>query len=68
MKTKKLAQILACISLISGLFFISQGMMTGNTILTGLANASYFSYLDIIGISLIICSVVLGIYSIKKKE
>ena len=62
-KTKKVTSLFALISLVGGFLFLNQGI-TGNIIL----NENYtFNLISLIGLSLIVCSVILGAYSLKKK-
>jgi len=61
-KTKKITAPLSIISLIAGFFFLNK-TITGNIILN---HQSPFSLLPLIGLLLISCSVILGVYSIKK--
>ena len=64
LKTKQATAIFALVSLISGFFFLNQNI-TGNVIL----NENYsLNILPIIGLFLILCSVVLGAYSVRKKN
>jgi len=63
LRTKKVSGFFAVVSLVSGLFFMGQ-KLTGNVIL----NKGYtLSLLPIIGMLLIFCSIILGLYSLKKK-
>ena len=63
LKTKKISGYFAIISLASGLFFMGQ-KVTGDVIL----NKGYtLNLLPIIGLLLIFCSIILGLYSLKKK-
>lgn len=63
LKTKKMTGYFAIISLASGLFFMGQ-RITGNVIL----NKGYtLNLLPVIGMLLIFCSIILGLYSLKKK-
>ena len=64
LKTKQATAIFAVGSLISGFFFLNQNI-TGNAIL----NENYsLSIIPIIGLSLILCSVILGVYSVTKRN
>lgn len=64
LKTKQATAIFAAGSLISGFFFLNKNI-TGNIIL----NENYsLNILPIIGLVLVLCSVVLGAYSIMKKN
>lgn len=64
LKTKQATSIFAVGSLISGFFFLNKNI-TGNVIL----NENYsLNILPIIGLVLILCSVVLGAYSVMKKN
>ena len=61
--TKKVTIVFAIIALIFGYLFIIQSTITGDLIL----NLGYsLNLLKIIGISLILCSIILGMYSLKK--
>jgi hypothetical protein len=62
-KTKRVAIFFSIIALISGLFFI-QYTLTGNAVLN---QENSFSLLPIIGVSLLICSAILALYSVKKR-
>ena len=54
------------VAVIAGLFFLGQGSITGNTILKdNIPNTSLA--LSIIGLLLIVCSIILLAYSVKKK-
>ena len=64
LKTKKVTAIFAAGSLISGFFFLNQNI-TGNAIL----NENYaLNTIPIIGLLLILCSIVLGAYSVMKHD
>lgn len=64
LKTKQATAIFAVGSLISGFFFLNQNI-TGNAIL----NENYsLSIIPIIGLFLILCSVILGVYSVTKRN
>ena len=63
LKTRQATSIFAVGSLISGFFFLNQNI-TGNVILS--ENYS-FNLISLIGLLLILCSVILGIYSVRKK-
>tara|TARA_Y100000310_G_C20435589_1_gene693577 strand:- start:575 stop:787 length:213 start_codon:yes stop_codon:yes gene_type:complete len=62
-KTRQATSIFAIGSLVSGFLFISQNI-TGNAIIN---NSSSFNVLSLIGLLLILCSVILGVYSIRKR-
>ena len=62
-KTKKVVATFAVIALL-GAFFFFNNTITGNLITK--SNNS-ISLLSIIGLMLIICSIILGAYAIKKK-
>jgi len=62
-KTKKVTFFFSIFALVAGLFFI-QYNLTGNAILN---KENSFSLLSIIGISLLICSAILALYSVKKR-
>ena len=64
LKTKKATAIFSVVSLISGFFFLNQ-TITGNVIL----NKNYsLNIIPIIGLLLILCSVILGAYSVMKRN
>jgi len=64
LKTKQATAIFSVGSLISGFFFLNQNI-TGNTIL----NENYsLNIIPIIGLLLILGSIILGTYSIKKRN
>lgn len=63
LKTKKITGYFAIISLASGLFFMGQ-RITGNAILN---KGHTLNLLPVIGMLLIFCSIILGLYSLKKK-
>ena len=60
---KKTTAFFAIISAIAGFSFLNKSI-TGNIILS---DAYSFDLISLIGLLLILCSVILGIYSIKKK-
>ena len=62
-KRKKVTASFAIFALAGGFLFLNQGI-TGNVILSG---KSSINLLSIIGLLLILCSIILGIYSIKKR-
>jgi len=62
-KTKKTTGFFAIIGLIGGFSTLNRNI-TGNVVLNG-RNSS--DLLSLIGILLILCSVVVGVYSLKKK-
>lgn len=53
----------AIISAIAGILFLNKEI-TGNIILS---NAYSFNLISLIGFLLIVCSVILGVYSLRKK-
>ena len=62
-KGKQSTSIFAVISLIGGFLFLNQGI-TGNVIL----DKDYsINLISIIGMFLIVCSIILGLYSLRKK-
>ena len=63
-KTKQATAIFAVGSLIAGFFFLNQ-TITGNAILS--ENYS-LNVIPIIGLVLILCSVILGAYSVMKRN
>jgi hypothetical protein len=62
-KTRKATTIFAITALAGGFLFLNQGI-TGNAILN---NRHYFEVFSLIGLLLVLCAVILGVYSIKKK-
>ena len=60
---KRTTTFFAIISLIGGLSFLNKNI-TGNIILS---KAYSFDLISLIGLLLILCSVILGAYSLKKK-
>jgi len=62
-ESKPVTTFFALIALISGFLFLNSGI-TGSVILN---NKSSFDLFSLIGILLIICSVILGLYTIKKR-
>jgi len=62
-KTRKTTVSFAIIALITGFLFLNRSI-TGNVILN---NENSFSLLSLIGLLLIACSVILGVYALKKK-
>jgi len=62
LKTKPATATFALIALAGGFLFLNKGI-TGNVILS---DKSSFNIVSLIGLILIVCAVVLGIYSIKK--
>lgn len=62
-KTRKLTISFAIIALIGGFLFLNKGI-TGNIILS---NKYSFDLVSLIGLALVVCAVVLGVYTIKKK-
>ena len=63
LKTKKAATIFAITALIGGFLFLSPSI-TGGSILE---RSNSFSTLSLIGLLLVGCSIVLAVYSLKKK-
>jgi len=63
-ESKKLTGILAGISFISGFLFLDKNI-TGNSIIDP-TKAFYSESISIIGLLLIICSVILTYYALKK--
>lgn len=63
-KQKKVTTFFAIIALTGGLFFINSSI-TGNVILD---NKNTFNFISIIGIALIVCAIILGVYSLKGKR
>ena len=61
LKSKKVTAAFTIISFLGGLFFINKNI-TGNAVLN---YTQTVSYLSLIGIALILCSIILGIYTIK---
>ncbi|MFH1607564.1 MAG: hypothetical protein ABIA78_00340 [archaeon] len=64
LETRKATAIFTITSLFGGILFINQSTLTGNAILN---TTLPFNLLSLIGLLLIICSVILGAYSLKKK-
>ena len=64
LKTKTATFSFAIIALISGFLFLNQGI-TGNVVMD---NKYPFNMVSLIGLLLIACSIILGLYSIKKKK
>ena len=62
-KRKKVTSSFAVISLIAGFLFLKHEI-TGNVILNGKYS---FNLTALIGLSLILCSVILAAYTLKKK-
>jgi len=62
-KQKKTTATFAILALVGSLFSLTP-KITGNVILTNKYN---FSLLNLIGLLLFLCSIILAIYSIKKK-
>ena len=62
-ETKKATMVFAIISLIGGFLFLNHSI-TGNIILS---DKYSFNLVSLIGLLLILCAVILGAYSIKKK-
>jgi Mg2+ and Co2+ transporter CorA len=63
LKTKTATTIFAVIGIIGGFFFLNRNL-TGNVII---GNETTTSLVSLIGLLLIACSVVLGVYTIRKK-
>jgi len=63
-KTKRVIGVFAIASLIFGFLFIRDNSITGNAILNS-GNSS--SLIQVIGVLLILCSLVLGTYALKEK-
>lgn len=63
LKTKKATTIFAIVALIGGFLFLSPSI-TGGFILE---KSDSFSPLSLIGLLLVGCSIVLAVYSLKKK-
>lgn len=63
LKTKKVTATLAVISFVGGAYFLKSNI-TGNVILE---SGTSFNSLGVIGLSLIACSLILGLYSTRKK-
>jgi len=64
LKTKRSTTIFALIALIGGFLFLNQSNVTGNIILS---KENPINIISIIGLLLILCSVILSLYSIKKR-
>ena len=62
-KTRKVIASFAIVALTGGFLFLNHSI-TGNIIL----NDEYsFNLISIIGLMLILCSIILGVYSVRKK-
>jgi len=64
LKAKRSTTIFALIALIGGFLFLNQSNVTGNIILS---KENPINIISIIGLLLILCSVILSLYSIKKR-
>ena len=64
LKTKRSTITFALIALIGGFLFLNQSNVTGNIILS---KENPINIISVIGLLLILCSVVLSLYSIKRK-
>lgn len=64
LKTKQATTIFALVALIGGFLFLNQSNVTGNIILS---KENPINIISLIGLLLILFSVVLSLYSIKKK-
>ncbi len=64
LKTKQATIIFALVALIGGFLFLNQSNVTGNIILS---KENPINIISLIGLLLILFSVVLSLYSIKKK-
>ena len=64
LKSKKVTGILALISLIGGFLFMKNGGVTGNVVVN---QYHPISVLSIIGMGLILCSVILALYTFNKE-
>jgi len=62
-KQKKVTTFFAIIALIGSFFFLNYNI-TGNVVQN---NKTAFSLISIIGAALIICSIILGLYTLKGK-
>ena len=62
-KTKKVTTSFAIIALIGGFLFLNKGI-TGNIILS---DKYSFDLVSLVGLALVGCAVVLGVYIVKKK-
>lgn len=62
-KTRKAIASFAIVALIGGFLFLNQSS-TGNVILN---NSNSFNLISAIGLLLILCSIILGAYALKKK-
>jgi uncharacterized membrane protein YqjE len=64
LKTKLVTAIFALVAFTGGFLFLNKSI-TGNIIL----NDKYsFNLVSLIGLLLILCAVILGVYSVKKKN
>ncbi|PIN90705.1 hypothetical protein COU57_02655 [Candidatus Pacearchaeota archaeon CG10_big_fil_rev_8_21_14_0_10_32_14] len=68
LKNKKFTLSFGGFSLLSGLFFLGQGSITGNTIVRNemISNPSFI--FSLIGSLLIVCSFILFYYTISQKK
>ena len=64
LKTKKATGLFAVVAFIGGFFFLNQGI-TGNAVSN--ESVSAFNPVFLVGMLLILCSVVLAVYAVKKK-
>ncbi len=62
-KRRGVSAIFAVVALVSGFLFLSKNI-TGNAVLN---TRNSFNILPLIGLSLILCAVILTIYSLKKR-
>lgn len=63
LKTRIATTTFALLAFIGGFFFLNKSI-TGNTIVT---ETSYLSLLSLIGLVLIFCSLILALYSVKRR-
>jgi len=63
-KTKKIAAVFAAVAFVIGFLFLDKGI-TGNVILD---NKYPVDVISLIGLLLILCSVILAVYLIKKEQ
>jgi len=63
LKTRKTATLFGIAALVGGFLFLNRSI-TGNIILN---NENSFNLVSLMGMLLIVCSVILGAYALKKK-
>jgi len=63
-KKKSITTLFAIVSFVAGFFFLSEGRITGNVVASEYQS---FSYLSLIGLLLVICAIIVAMYTIKRK-